>query len=572
MSPFLKVRTRKEVDTPTKVHTITDGKILEVQEAHVRLQEAMDIVDLVLPTSKLETEGTQKSPLNLGSMTRAQATRRIRQKAGSSPKTPNKGGTIGTGDPRWVGLNGGSCYPFHPYITQEIRPTPTTLCIHSITVVPHKFESENVAIHTKDFAYLVKWCQNHNTMGGLNTIRGVQLNKLSFDKRGDRVIAPNRIFEATLLLSLFDANTERYDECRQLCRFLYSVEKWEFDSLAGYPDITTETIGNRRFSNDITAFNKLTPFCQSLFIEIQYYYHDAYTGKTETGNSYWFKTGFDVQEIMTGGIASSTYCFNKHNLKETMLVTVDEFSKMSLHGQIILMKHTVWLDNEVIYISLDTKNEIGKLGRQYSTITEISRIDRDCIASLKGYDMEAAMQTIFLHLLPTSNVPFFRRYIKEKREVRKEISTLMDWSIEKTKEVLQAIVMGEGKKSYTKRLEKSFGIYTERDMFAEKISAKATDNTQVAKYARKRTKEKVKEKNSYAKIDFKKMTPSQSRTFMFFYWSYYERTIQDVMCPMFTNPLPLHDAVYSQCSLPPMEEVEKKIKECTGIDMKLGKA
>ncbi|WP_415406867.1 hypothetical protein ACLHDG_14035 [Sulfurovum sp. CS9] len=273
---------------------------------------------------------------------------------------------------------------------------------------------------------------------------------------------------------------------------------------------------------------------------------------------------------MTGGIASSTDCFNKHNLKETILVTVDEFSKMSLHGQIILMKNTVWLGNEVIYVALNTKNEIGKLGRQYSTMVYVSKVDRDCISSLKGYDMEAAMQTIFLHLLPDSNVPFFRRYIKEKRKVRKEISELMGWSKEKTKEVLQAIVMGEGKKSYTEELEEEFGIYTERDMFAEKISAKASDNTQVAKYARKRTKEKVKEKNASAKIDFKKMTASQSRTFMFFYWSYYERKIQDAMSPMFINPLPLHDAVYSQCSLPSMEEVEKKIKECTDIDMKLG--
>ncbi|WP_415406866.1 hypothetical protein ACLHDG_14030 [Sulfurovum sp. CS9] len=279
MSPLLKVRTSKEADTPTKTHTISEGKVLEIQEAHIRPQEAMDVENPIIPTSKLETEGTQKSPLNLGSMTRAQATRRIKNQAGSSPKTTNKGGTVGTGDPQGTGGYGGSCHPFHPYITQEIRPTPDTLCIHSITVVPHKFAGENVTIHTKDFAYLVKWCQNHTTMGDLNTIRGVQSNKLSFDKRSDKYIAPNRIFEASLLLSLFDANTDRYDECRQLCRFLYSVEKWEFDSLVGYPDKTTETIGNERFSNDITAFNKLTPFCQSLFDEVQYYYHDAYTGK-----------------------------------------------------------------------------------------------------------------------------------------------------------------------------------------------------------------------------------------------------------------------------------------------------
>ena len=561
---FLKVRTAEELAESEQEQDIQDGKILDIQAAHVRLQEAMVVEVPIIPSSKLETQGTEKSPLDLGKMTKDQATRRSNATK-SSPKSSSSGGVFDDEEVRQQGLRGGLCRVFYPYISKDTRPPVATLDNIPSPAPPYKFETDEVSISSKDFAYLVKWCQNHNTTKDLKTIRGVQANKLSYDKRTDKLVAPNRLFEATLLLSLFDGNTSKYDECQQLCKFLYSVQLWEFDSLVDYPDAAPASIGNVRFSNDVNAFTKLSPFCQNLFIQVQYFYSD-YIGKAHSGQSYWFSNSFDLREILTGGMASSRYCFSGTKLKDILFVTINEYSNMSLHGQIIIMRNAVYLKDNIIYVALNTKNEVGKLGRQYSTITDLSNLDRAFISSLEGYDMEAAMQTIMLYLVPGAEVPFFHRYIKEKKTVRKEISTLMDWVIDYTKEVFQAIIMGQGKKEYTDKLEEEYGIYTERDLFVDAIKSHASDDTLVAKYARKRTKDK----HSQVKVNFKKMTAPQARSFMFFYWTYYERKIQDAMVPLFPDPLPLHDAVYTQGTLPLISDVEKEIKKRTGITMKLG--
>ena len=564
---FLKVKSPKEWKTEEKPNTIIDGKIKSIQQAHVRLQEGMMIeYDPIIPTNKLETIGTEKSPLNLGEMTKAQATRRTAEP--KSPISAKSGGVLTPTEPRVAGDDGELCRLFHPYTSKE-KQHNTSLHSSSIPSPSYPFPIESCLVSSSDFSYLVKWCQNHTVARDLKTIRGTQSNKLSYDSRSDYKIAPNRIFEATVLLSLFNGDTSRYSECLALCKFFYSVHLWDFGTLVGYPHASTTNIGSLRFSNNITSYMKLSKFCQGLFIEVPFYKKDSFSNKVKVDNSYWFKDGFDLKEILTGGIASSSLCFNIHNIQEVLVVTVLEFSKMSLHGQIIIMKNAASVKDDLIEVALYSKNEVGRYGRQYSSMTELSRFDRAEIVSLKGYDMEAAMQTILLHLFPQVTAPFFTRYVAKKKQVRQEIATLMGWSIEQTKEIIQAIVMDQGKKSYSKKLEETFGIYTERDAFIEEIMKKVQDTTDVARYARKRTKDKY---ERTASISFKKLTPAQKRTFMFFYWTFYERKIQNVMSEMLTDPLPLHDAVYSQSKLPLMHDVEQKIKAKTGIDMKLGMA
>ena len=213
------------------------------------------------------------------------------------------------------------------------------------------------------------------------------------------------------------------------------------------------------------------------------------------------------------------------------------------------------------------KNEIAKCGRRYSTLDSIPRIDRNKI-ELYGYDMESALQNI-LHssLSNVVDMSWTEHYIHNKLSVRLELVELFNLPIEDVKMEITAIYQGR----YFNSKKYPIHQYLE-DLFKEVVDIRAylfenhwkksQDELEVYKYARRRTKDKYPNRASVRQLQV---------TFLFFCWTYFERKIQNIMCKYIPNPLPLHDAVYSQSNeLPPKDFLEAKILEETQIPMKLG--
>ena len=372
----------------------------------------------------------------------------------------------------------------------------------------------------------------------------------------------------------------------------------------------------QRYSENTGMYLQLDEDVKSLFtkhkIEVHEYTRDNQIISTKTSFVYSLRINLEgmLKIFLPIGVLSCN-----GNKKDTLKVKFSELYKMSGLSQLTLLNRTTVIDakKEIIYVKLHTKSEIGFFGREYNTLSLLPRFDRAHIKSLLGYDMEAAMQSIFVRLLPELELPFANYYIKNKRLVRQKAydiyvklnphlptKTKEDKGLimDRVKMELTAIFQGRpfGKADeFHIFLEDEYKIFTERDLITTAICQRHNDNSDEIRYAKVRTKDKAKSRSTSKlrrmfpkgyKVDFKELAEEIEvvdgrvnaanklrKTFIFFYWTYYEKVIQDAMKTLMEEPISLHDAVYTQSgSLPLKSKVEKQIRLLTGFPMKLGKA
>jgi len=334
------------------------------------------------------------------------------------------------------------------------------------------------------------------------------------------------------------------------------------------------------------SYAKLSEDVQRAFFE-EYTYIDNKDVK---------QIGYITSDDSDIGLTATTYiaqleCKDKpekadKNKEQYLQVYLGAYSKMSNYIKLHLLRNLVYVEHYILYVKMQHKQEIGNHGRRYNILDEIPRIDRDMMFNLYGVDMESALQTILYtkvkSIEPTIEIPFTEYYIANKKQVRKDISQQMGWTTDRAKTEITAIYQGRryNSKKYENRWHKELEyIFLERDRIREVIFTTSKDNTQVTKYATKRTNEKIKEDynindaikkyntlKAYDKANIK-------NTYMFYYWTYFEREIQNIIAKEFKYPKRLHDAVYTQdkddFDKLHIESLEKEILSTTGTPIKL---
>ncbi len=364
----------------------------------------------------------------------------------------------------------------------------------------------------------------------------------------DSIYYRSGVLETLLFGNFFGGDFSRKDECLQLARFLRTFkEKDGIDS-----NVTRYSKSN--------GYHKLSDDCKALF---RSEYLVTKDDKIVTG---YFMT-FDFK-LMAGLMLELLYFTLSQDKENTFMVTKSEFLSMSSMSQTLLLDRLSAIDVNVMYIKLYEKNEVGRHGRRYSTLDSIPRFDRKKI-ELYGYDMESALQRIqYSNLNDKLDLTWTKYYIDNKKAVRVQLAKEFNIHEDEVKKEITAIY--QGRHYDTKKFpihadfKKLFDEVKEiREYLYNNFYKKPKgDDEQKYKYARKRVKEKYPNGTSLRKLQ---------TSFMFFVWTYDERRIQDVMCKYIKDPLPLHDAVYSQCDeLPDMQWLEEQILIETGIDMLLG--
>lgn len=270
---------------------------------------------------------------------------------------------------------------------------------------------------------------------------------------------------------------------------------------------------------------------------------------------------------------------------DLVMVKINGFSKMDLGGKCQVIKSFVKSQYGKMYIKLSTQRDYGNYGRTYNILDSFSRNNRQHI-ELYGYDLEAALQSIWVslvgHKIDLSTTSY---YIHNKHDMRDEVSELMKWSVPRTKMELTAIYQGRhfNKKKYLP-LE---GIFDEvKDLRTFIMDNLRGDGSVADKYATKKTDEKLAKTvgktydkkihcvRGYNKLNTK-MKDSLANTYMFFYWTYYEGMIQQVVAKLMndTNHT-VHDGIYVQHEWDIYEltadMIEDEILKQTGIEVKLG--
>lgn len=265
------------------------------------------------------------------------------------------------------------------------------------------------------------------------------------------------------------------------------------------------------------------------------------------------------------------------NLNHFLSIKINDFIKMELHSQLQLLRSLAVVKANTLYFNLNTIQDIGNYGRRYNILNTLPRACRTKISTMKGLDMVTALQTIVASLCTDLELKYTKHYINNKQQVRDAISKEMNWTLEETKMEITSIYQG---RRYTKKYAKIKEFFDERDLISNYLFAKRFDDTEVVKYAIKRTNEKLLSKYPKSRLSVKSYnnftTTEQFKirnTFMFFYWTYYEREIQNIICKYFKYPITLHDAVYAQNinELKDLDitKIETAIFEETAIRIKL---
>ena len=217
--------------------------------------------------------------------------------------------------------------------------------------------------------------------------------------------------------------------------------------------------------------------------------------------------------------------------------------------QFRLVSRTKYIYNNCLYVQMQNKNEIGNCGRKYNTMNIMSREDRACISNLYGIDVSTAMQTIICYIFPELDIPITRDYIQHKNKVRSNIASTMNWSIERTKMEITSVYQG---RNYSTLYEPIKELFDECDVIRKHIFKTVDADTIASRYARRRCCESVSKKHkkvitldNYDKYGTKKQRDIMN-SYMFFYWTFFERKIQNIIAKRFKYPFTLHDCVYTQ--------------------------
>lgn len=368
------------------------------------------------------------------------------------------------------------------------------------------------------------------------------------DTKRDKFFYRQGLLETFIFSMLFGGKFSAMDDCFQLCRFLRTIKE---------RDGVDSNI--HRYSKSTSSYQKLNPGIKSLFrVET------ITTSKDTLVTAYFINCDLTYALDKFLNVASLSLT---DDTKDTFTITKSELLTMHTMSQIILLDRVHCIKGDQLYIKLYEKNEIAMCGRRYNTLNTIARVDRHKI-ELYGYDMESALQTIlYSKFSNTLDLSWSKYYISNKRGVREDIANLFNLPIDTVKTEITAIYQGRWYNP------EKYPMHQHVKVLFDEVEAiktylysnywkKSKDESEAYKYARKRTKDKYPDTTSKRNLKV---------TFLFFYWTYYERQIQDVMCKYISNSLPLHDAVYTQDSnLPSKEYLESQIKEETGISMRLG--
>lgn len=339
-----------------------------------------------------------------------------------------------------------------------------------------------------------------------------------------------------------------------------------------------------RYSEKLKAYKSLDGF-------IRYFLFKDYKNEyNDISNCYTFKDGSPLSNFL---IKIKTFKITtKYNKKLCLKIHREEFLQMGTQAQIFLTKNIYSIEDNLIYVKLNEKQEIGNYGRRYNLLSNIPSADRDQIDALYGVDMSAALQTICITLMEKhfdTVLPITDAYIKNKLATREAIQELMNIGLDDAKRLITSIYQGLKyiKKSYEPLKEYFDEAHLLRTQFASLIGNKDIEDddlSEAVKYATKRTEIKLKniKVKDYNKVDGRskksKLTKSErykvEKSFMFFLWTYYERMVQNLIASKFTYPLTLHDAVYTQdekeFNLVDIEQLEQEIYNETSIPIRLG--
>ncbi len=268
--------------------------------------------------------------------------------------------------------------------------------------------------------------------------------------------------------------------------------------------------------------------------------------------------------------------------KKSLAVLKNDFASMSLRGKMIIMRNLHHYEDGILYVHMKTRQSYGNYGRQQNVLAEMSRSDRKMISNLYGFDMESALQTILYRIFQPRGyeLPYTYKYIINKKSKRETMMRLTGLSMDGVKALITSVYQGLKWAGENHRFIKD--IMTDAATLRQAIMDIELDDKEhkeALKYATHACKHSTKVKMTrlqYERSTSKEKRLNYEKTFMFHFWTFYERQIQDVMSRYFSNPLPLHDAVYTQDKDEfedfDIVECEQCIYDETGIKIGLDKA
>lgn len=275
-------------------------------------------------------------------------------------------------------------------------------------------------------------------------------------------------------------------------------------------------------------------------------------------------------------LLSLEYIPTKGNKNLHLSINLTDYKKMDNLTQLKLLNQIIFINNDFIYLKMDTTKDVMNSGRQYNTLTNIPKNDRQKISNLYGVDISTCLQSIIVSKFDDLELPFTKMYIENRNKVRNDISKTMGWEISVTKMEITSIY--QGRKYIKSKYESLKHIFDERDIIQNAIIGLRSTKGEAIKYASHRTNKKLLKSNikDYTLKDYEKLNNKQEkikRTFMYFYWTFFEREIQNVIASNFKYPKTLHDAVYTQnreeFDALDLTKIESDILSKTGIKIKL---
>lgn len=438
-------------------------------------------------------------------------------------------------------------------------------------------QQEYVEVYKQSYDSFTAGCQSNIILNDSAYKRSISKNSKQINKYRPNRFSPvsrtKRVKEHHLIEMLVSKYNQNMDTALLLDKALASVTSKD------------DKDGTRYAKNTGGSYASLPKDIQESFFK-EYIYTDDKNVK---------HIGYETLDDSNIGLNATMYiaeleCIDKpekadNNKEQYLQVYLGTYAKMSTYTQLHLLRNLEYVEDYILYIKMQHKQEIGNHGRRYNILDEIPRIDRELIWNLYGVDMESALQTIVYtkvkKIEPTIELPFTEYYIANKKQVRSDISQHMGWTIDKTKREITAIYQGRGYNP--KRVEwhkELMHIFLERDKISETIFTTSKGSTQVTKYAKRRTNEKIlkkfKLKDSLKNYEKQSTTDQRNirNTYMFYYWTYFEREIQNIIVKEFKYPKTLHDAIYTQdeneFNKLNIERLEKEIVTATEVPIKLG--
>ena len=263
------------------------------------------------------------------------------------------------------------------------------------------------------------------------------------------------------------------------------------------------------------------------------------------------------------GVGDTGHQFYSYNPNKCFVVEFDAFMKMRFGTKLFIVSRMVHVtSSHSIFVPINPKQEVGNYGRRYNNFNPIPRNDRALMDNIYGVDMEQALQRIVWWLLKDEiDLPMTRAYIDDKKGYRAYIAQSLDKTIDEAKTLITAIYQGD---PYTKARKPMKPLYDEAKLIKVTFFKRLDESSEPARYAKYRMKKKA-----------HKTIHKKQKAFMFFYWSWYERELQNIICKRFNQPITLHDGVYTQnkdeFDALDVEDLEREMNDAYDMSMKLSR-